>query len=195
MFDILGYQINKYLFQIIFVGAIVALVILFVYNLVSGKRGSYSNFGNYIWTALENPSGLRHLVSRNDTGAAGGAVDVSRGEIECKRAIERLTGRQFTKARPDFLRNPITNSNLELDCYNEELRLAVEYNGEQHYRYVPYFHKTKDAFYNLKYRDDIKSKLCVENDVRLIIVPYTVADTDIESFIMNSLINKNIVNR
>ena len=69
--------------------------------------------------------------------------------------------------------------------YNEELKLALEYNGAQHYKYIPYFHKSKDAFHNQKYRDEIKKYKCKENGIRLIEVPYNVKD--IEEFIEREL--------
>jgi hypothetical protein len=78
----------------------------------------------------------------------------------------------------------ISDSNLELDCFNEELRIGIEYNGRQHYEYVPRFHKTKDAFYTTKYRDDMKMRLCKKNGVRLIVVPYTVPLNSIESYLV-----------
>ena len=30
---------------------------------------------------------------------------------------------------------------MELDMYNKEIGVACEYNGKQHYEYVPYFHR------------------------------------------------------
>jgi hypothetical protein len=117
-------------------------------------------------------------VTYNGRGPA-----VSKGEMKCKEVIEKLTGKSFEKKRPEFLRNRVTDSNLELDCYNEELRLGVEYNGRQHYEYVPYFHSSKDAFYNIKYRDEMKRDLCAKNGVKLITVPYTVGLDEIESYI------------
>lgn len=47
----------------------------------------------------------------------------------CKRLIEALTGREFHSVRPSWLRNPLTGKNLELDAYNEDLGIALEYNG------------------------------------------------------------------
>ena len=75
-----------------------------------------------------------------------GPPQESKGEKECRKVLENLFNKPFSKSRPDFLRNPVTggNFNLELDCYNQELSLAVEYNGIQHYKYVPYFHRNND---------------------------------------------------
>lgn len=42
---------------------------------------------------------------------------------------------QMKKLSPDWLIYSKTNCKLELDCYNEELKLAIDYNGEQHYNY------------------------------------------------------------
>jgi hypothetical protein len=87
------------------------------------------------------------------------------------------------------LRNPVTgnNFNLEIDCYNPNLKLGVEYNGVQHYKYVPYFHRNNEAFLNQKYRDLIKSQFCKNEGVILIEVPYTVKVKDIESYLISEL--------
>ena len=204
---------DEYGFQILLCIAIASLVLIFIYNWLYGNRGSFVDYYDYM-VSLFNKSTTKQTLSNNASSSSSSSSSnrrivtydyddddddgcstnngnsgnsMSRGESECKRAIERLTAKSFDKMRPEFLRNVITNSNLELDCYNDELRLAVEYNGEQHYKYVPYFHKTKDAFYNLKYRDDMKRRLCAENGVRLITVPYSVPIYDIERYIQNSL--------
>ena len=98
---------------------------------------------------------------------------VSKPERECCEVMTELTGLQFYSTRPDFLKNIITGRNLELDCYNHELRLAVEYNGMQHYRYPNKFHKSKEQFENQLIRDDMKRLLCDRNGIYLITVPYT----------------------
>jgi hypothetical protein len=113
----------------------------------------------------------------------------SKGEIECRRVLEKIFNKPFNKARPNFLNNPVTggNFNLELDCYNEDLQIAVEYNGLQHYKYVPYFHKNNEAFLNQKYRDDMKRRICKDENIILIEVPYTVKVENIERFIKDEL--------
>ena len=90
---------------------------------------------------------------------------------------------------PDFLRNPVTGGsfNLELDCYDPGLKLAVEYNGQQHYKYLPYFHKNKESFLNQKYRDNMKKQMCKEKGVCLIEVPFSVKLNDIEQYLIREI--------
>ena len=103
--------------------------------------------------------------------------------------MQKLFDKPFYKSRPRFLNNPVTfgTNNLELDCYNEELKLAVEYDGAQHFKFIPHFHKTNEAFMNQRYRDYMKDQMCKENGIVLIRVPYTVKIPDIESFLIGKL--------
>ena len=101
----------------------------------------------------------------------------------CRSIIERMYGRPFPSVRPDFLKNPRTGKNLELDCYNPELRIALEYNGQQHYKYTKYFHRSKQQFYAQVHRDDWKRKKCREYGIKLIEVPYWVREDKLENFI------------
>lgn len=111
----------------------------------------------------------------------------SKGEILCKEAAIKILNKPFIKVRPKFLRNHKTGKDLELDIYNSELRLAIEYNGRQHYVYLPYFHKDYQAFLDQKYRDELKRELCKQNNITLIEVPYTVKHADIEQFLRNKI--------
>lgn len=107
----------------------------------------------------------------------------SKGETLCREAAEKIFKKKFVKVRPDFLKNNVTGMNLELDIYNEELKLAIEFNGQQHYKYVPFFHKNYEHFLNQKYRDEIKKMLCKQNNIHLIEISYELAPTDIETTI------------
>ena len=113
----------------------------------------------------------------------------SKGETECRNVLENAFDRSFGKARPNFLNNPVTggNFNLELDCYNPELKLAVEYNGVQHYKYTPHFHKNNEAFLNQKYRDELKRRMCKDNMITLIEVPYTIKVENIKDYLVKEL--------
>ncbi|CAK7995009.1 Hypothetical protein POVR1_LOCUS527 [uncultured virus] len=110
------------------------------------------------------------------------------GEKECQRIIEEIYGVPFqTQVRPDWLRNPITGYKMELDLYNESLQLAVEYNGIQHYKYTPYFHKSFQKFKDQVGRDHAKIDICDEKGIYVITVPYCVPNDKIEKFIRYNL--------
>ncbi|UUT40488.1 Uvr/REP helicase [carnivorous sponge associated iridovirus] len=169
-------MIENKMFLLLFWIAVILLLILLTWNWFSGTEGTYMDHTSMIWDLLGKKVAKPKKVSFE-----------SKGETECRRVIEKLLGKPFPKTRPNFMLNEVSGHNLELDCYNDELKLAVEYNGEQHYKYIPYFHKTKDAFYNLKYRDEMKQRLCKQNGVRLITVPYT--EKNISEFITKQLEN------
>jgi hypothetical protein len=114
-------------------------------------------------------------------------------ENKCRKILENIYKRPFPTKRPDFLKSPMTKMNLELDCYNEELKLALEYNGPQHYKYIPHFHKNKRAFYAQVHRDDWKRKKCRELGITLIEIPYWVIDVDLRDYIIKELRKKGVL--
>ncbi|CAI2166514.1 18041_t:CDS:1, partial [Funneliformis geosporum] len=75
---------------------------------------------------------------------------------------------------------------LYLDGYNEELGLAFEYNGNQHYQIVPFFHPKRQMNINAKIqRDWEKRALYYEKGIILIKIPYCIVD--LETFIKSAL--------
>jgi hypothetical protein len=114
--------------------------------------------------------------------------NASKGENECRRVLQKLTGQKFYKVRPDFLQNPVTGTFLELDMYNDDLKLAVEYNGQQHDQFNKFMHQgSRERFQAQQYRDYIKRQLCEENNVYLIVVPYTIRIENIENYLIEKL--------
>jgi hypothetical protein len=112
---------------------------------------------------------------------------VSKGERICCSTMERLYGQPFTSIRPNWLKNPETGFNMEIDCYNEELRMGVEYNGIQHYQWPNFTKQTYDQFINQTRRDALKVDLCEKNGVYLITVPYTIPHHVIPEYLMNNI--------
>lgn len=105
-------------------------------------------------------------------------------EEQCRMIFEGLfPGHKFIKVRPKWLKNPLTGKLLELDGYNEKLKLAFEYNGYQHYIYPNKYHKTRDEFIAQKQRDIIKIELCDKQGVFLMTIPYDVPLHHLRSFI------------
>lgn len=56
---------------------------------------------------------------------------------------------------------------LELDFFIEELGMAIEVQGQQHYAFIPFFHGTQSAYEKQKTYDRIKRERCAARDVRL----------------------------
>lgn len=101
-----------------------------------------------------------------------------KNEQKCRKILENYFKNKFPKTRPNFL------NGLELDGYNQELNLAFEYNGEQHYIYNKFFHNNnKLNFFNQRKRDLEKFLLCKINNIKLIIIPYYYNNQDIISYI------------
>lgn len=107
----------------------------------------------------------------------------SKKEELCRMILKELTGKDFNSIRPEFLRNPETKRNLELDCYNEELGIALEYNGKQHYIWPNFTGQSREEFIKQIRRDIFKVDMCDRNNIYLITVPYNVRDNQLRSYI------------
>lgn len=114
------------------------------------------------------------------------------GEKICCEHMTELYGKTFKSYWMHNIRNPKTNRKLQLDCWNEESNVAVEYNGIQHYIFKRKFFSNVDEFQRQIYRDEIKAKRCEELGINLIIVPYTVNHNEIASYIDKQLIDRKI---
>ena len=106
----------------------------------------------------------------------------------CRTIITNITNLKYQKKKPKFL------NGLELDGYNKDLQITFEYNGPQHYKYIPHFHRNgiKD-FLSQHLRDRLKKHLCKINGVELIIIPYIYDYRDedkLYNFIYNDLDKK-----
>jgi hypothetical protein len=56
---------------------------------------------------------------------------------------------------------------LRLDFYLPDYNIAIECQGEQHYMQVPFINK-KDNLQEIQKRDNIKRKLCQENNIKIL---------------------------
>ncbi|MEN9407029.1 MAG: hypothetical protein RLZZ455_245 [Candidatus Parcubacteria bacterium] len=91
------------------------------------------------------------------------------GENTCRLYMENIFSNSFPKSKPKWLKNDKGNQ-LELDGYCEKLKLAFEYQGIQHYKSDGWFSKEKVE--KVKWRDEQKRKICNQNGVSLLIIPY-----------------------
>lgn len=154
---------------------------------VAGERGGECLSGIYlnIFAPMEWKCREGH-VWRNNLGhiRAGQwcpSCSGSRREGECRAIIERLLKKRFPEMKPSWMKQTRL-----LDGYNEELRLAFEYNGQQHYQYTPVFHRNGEQdLARQQRRDQEVAGACDDNWITLIVIPFWIAD--LETFIANEL--------
>lgn len=111
--------------------------------------------------------------------------NVYKNEEECREILEKITGKKFKRCRPIFLVKKENGNRMELDGYCEELKMAFEYDGEQHFKPQPFFGGEK-KFQQLTKNDRLKDELCLKNDIILIRIPYFIKDK--ENFIKNKVL-------
>lgn len=108
----------------------------------------------------------------------------SKGEKLCRYYLEQIYHKPFPSKFPKMLTNPKTGHPLEFDGYNEELNIAFEYNGGQHYDRVPLWQPTDSDFMYQLEKDKYKRKVCEKQGVYLIKIPYTIPLNEIKDCII-----------
>jgi hypothetical protein len=98
---------------------------------------------------------------------------------------EQLTGNNFPKVRPQFLKPSPERRPLELDGFCEKLNLAFEYQGEQHYK--PFGNITQRDVDAQQERDREKKTLCDDKGIKLIIIKHDIEPSQIELQIRDQL--------
>lgn len=78
--------------------------------------------------------------------------------------------KSFKKSKPIWLITS-TGKRLELDGYNDELKIAFEYDGEQHKKDIRLFNSSR-SFEHQLYCDSEKNKRCSENGVVLVRIEF-----------------------
>lgn len=87
------------------------------------------------------------------------------GQERTRKIFEILFKTNFPSIRPDWLKNPATKRNLELDGFNQELSIAFEFQGRQHFDANTQFY---DDYDKQTKRDELKKELCKTFGVNLI---------------------------
>lgn len=161
-------------FEIYVFVAVCTLLIFSIYNFINKKNGTWC-VPSFI------PFNLKQFITSDQNSCE------SKGESVVRQYLNNRFNVIFDKVRN--LYNPITGQFLEIDCYNDILKLGVEYQGKQHYVYTPFFHKNKEAFRNQQYRDELKRIYCRDAGIHLIEVPYTVKAHDIPYYLESKLMD------
>jgi hypothetical protein len=135
-----------------------------------GKDGLCSEHALlYRWDAGINGFRLR----KRNTGSRYTTKDYHKSEIELTKIIEQVYGFEnvLTSYRPLWAKST-KGVLLEFDIFIKSKNILIEYNGRQHYEYVPFFHKSYKIFEDQKKRDKRKKKLAIKNEMKLIVFKY-----------------------
>lgn len=105
----------------------------------------------------------------------------------CRQVLEHLLSAKFPKRRPSWL-STARGKRAELDGYNEKLRLAFEYHGQQHYTYIPFFHSGDKSLQRREEDDRLKRETCGNHGVTLIEVNIDIPLEDLQSHLTDQIV-------
>ena len=114
-------------------------------------------------------------------------------ERYCRKFFETIFNKKFPKKHPSWLLSD-KGHRMELDGFCEELKLAFEYQGRQHY--TDDFYKTKarkKMLRDIQKQDELKKTLCEKNQVILITIPYTVSIDNMQKYIIEKCLERNVI--
>jgi len=182
---------GQYIFSFEVIGIIVIIVLLIYFWRTRTKSEINSGYG---FQGLSRAEIDRAKKMKLDPSLRRKTRNAPRWKHEemCRNILEKIFNKPFKSCRPKFLKNPVTGQNLEIDCFNEQLRIGLEYDGVQHSKYTPHFHRSGKAefLYQLK-KDQFKDMVCKREGITLIRIPHFVHHTDLERFITNKLRQSN----
>lgn len=112
------------------------------------------------------------------------------GSCGCRRALgataksisERLKLRDIKFITEYRFEDCKDKQSLPFDYYLPELNTLIEYDGIQHFKPVDLF-GGEQAFLILKEHDRIKTEYCRKNNIRLIRIPYTKTENEIDEIL------------
>nr|DAP36604.1 MAG TPA: endonuclease-like protein [Caudoviricetes sp.] len=84
-------------------------------------------------------------------------------------ALKEVSKLKFEEEKTfPWLINPTTGYHLRVDIYISEINLAIEVDGEQHFRYIPKIHQNIENFILYLQRDLVKEELLKKHNINLL---------------------------
>lgn len=175
--------LNLIIHHRLFLSVLVVIVVVCVLCCATNKDKVTSAFDKFNLQLILDETPTDHRRSTTTDQSPSGS-----GEKRCRDFLRRMTGIEFRRVRPAWLRNPRTGRALELDMFTPTPRpIAFEFDGEQHERYNRFYHSTVRAFEDSQARDRTKDRLCAEHGVELVRIPHQVHDQP-EAFVYGHLV-------
>lgn len=136
----------------------------------SGKRDSR---GGVIWKCLCDCGNITFVSTSNLTREKEATISCgcakSKGEEKIISLLLEMQIPFITQKRFDSCIFPETNKQLVFDFYLPEQNLLIEYDGEQHFHEI---RNDRYDFQGLQKRDTFKNNWCIENNIKLVRIPY-----------------------
>lgn len=141
----------------------------------TGKSFSTTNGSSKIWLCQCDCGKTKevpaiHLLSGHVQSC--GCL-ISNGENLIRTLLVKMNINFIQQYKFEGCINPKTNAQLIFDFYLPDYNCCIEYDGIQHFKYRDTGWNTEDNFKQTKYRDSIKNKYCIKNNIHLIRIPYT----------------------
>ena len=102
-------------------------------------------------------------------------------ESRARNILNQIFNTKFISCKLNWNINPETGKSLELDGYCDNLKIAFEYQGEQHF-VISRFNSPKDLEY-LKRKDKYKKENCKNFGIKLIVINYVKNGNNFEEFL------------
>ena len=144
-----------------------------------------NNKENIIWECSEGHQWEARWDSIKNAGHWCPECSSFKTEYKCKELLEQKLGFEFKKTRFYYDKNN-KHKFFEFDGYNDKHKIAFEYHGYQHYIFPNFFQKTKEEHEKAVQRDLDKINYVKENNIKLIIIPYT-EEKNLEDYITKQI--------
>lgn len=162
------------------------------YFLISKFKGSSKNISIY-----HNKCGFIFTTTFNKFKHRGKRCPhcemyVPKGERLLKSILNKMNINYIYQYKPKGLKRIYQ---LSYDFYLPDYNILIEYQGEQHYKPVPFggdIESAKIKFRNQIKNDNIKRYYADTNNIKLIEIPYKLSKINIESLIKSSVKQSNL---
>lgn len=103
---------------------------------------------------------------------------ISKYNYIMKKIVNELGYECETEYQIDLSRVDCGFNYMRFDIYIKELNLAIEYDGEQHFKPIDFsgnkdIETTMEELKGIQYRDFIKNKYCYDHNIYIMRIPYT----------------------
>lgn len=129
---------------------------------------------NYVW----NTTTFNNFMKKSMIGCHICAAEhrgISLKEEMCYKLISKFINNKDIQRQCRFIVfDKVCNieRTIFVDFYIKSLNLIIEYDGEQHFMFLPYFQLNEDGYKNQVNRDNCLNNYCKENNINLLRIPY-----------------------